>query len=209
MKTKFYLSILILSGLNLIACNNTPQSENDAISESEQVEDYALIPETESATVEWTAFKTTEKVPVKGWFTEIEITDIRSGNSLEEVLDGVQFTLNSFELETNDTARDETIRKNFFEQMMEPGTVKGKFNSDGNGWTVDLRMNGVNVIVPAEISLENNTAELIATLDLNEFKALKALKTLHDACYDLHMGGDGVSKTWDVVEVKATLSFKE
>lgn len=207
MQTKFYFTLILIAGFTLTACNNG--QKNETLSEDVVVteEDNGLQPDLSSATVQWTAFKTTEKVPVKGHFTEIELSNFREGNTLEEVLDHVQFKLNAFKSDTEDPDRDETIKKNFFEKMMEPGSISGKFVYASDGWYMDIKMNGVNVKLPVEIDFVDNLAQLSATLDLNDFKALNALKALNDACHDLHMGGDGVSKTWEVVEVNASLAF--
>lgn len=207
MSTKFYFTLIWIAGFTLTACNNVQNSETLS-EEAVVIEDAkGLQPDLSSATVQWTAFKTTDKVPVKGHFTEIELSNFKEGNTLEEVLDHVQFKLDAFKSDTEDPERDETIKKNFFEKMMEPGSISGKFVYTSEAWYMDIKMNGVNVKLPVEIDFEDNVAQLSATLDLNDFKAINALKALSAACHDLHMGGDGVSKTWDVVEVNASLAF--
>ena len=39
--------------------------------------------------------------------------------------------------------------------------------------------------------------------------ALDALASLNKACYDLHTGSDGVSKTWEDVAIKASVQLEQ
>lgn len=207
MNKRFYFSFLMSAGLFLTACssNESEQSEAEVVTVEES---SGLSIDESTIEVQWTAYKTTEKVPVKGHFRQVEIYDINEADDLAGALNGAKFKLDAFQSDTDDPDRDVTIRENFFEKMMEPGEVTGTFTVDGDEWSVKLKMNGVSVTVPAQVTVNENDAELIASLDLNEFAAIKALNFLNEACHDLHMGGDGISKTWDVVDVRATLAFE-
>jgi hypothetical protein len=39
------------------------------------------------------------------------------------------------------------------------------------------------------------------TFSLEDFGAIKAYQSIQNKCYDLHKGADGISKTWDDVDV--------
>ena len=41
-----------------------------------------------------------------------------------------------------------------------------------------------------------------------EFNALEMLSSLNKACYELPKGADGISKTWEEVDVEASIAFK-
>ena len=69
-------------------------------------------------------------------------------------------------------------------------------------------MNETTVNVPVVVNFEENTFHLKSTIQLAEFNALEMLASLNKACYDLHKGADGISKTWEEVDVEGTISFK-
>ena len=39
-------------------------------------------------------------------------------------------------------------------------------------------------------------------MNMEDWKATKAIATLNKACFELHKGADGISKTWNEVLVK-------
>lgn len=198
MKTRNIYGILIMAALFLTAC-----------SEKKTQEQAFMTPVQDSVTVEWTAYKTTDKLPVKGEFTTVNLDSYGQGSTVISVLDGAEFTINAMELVTGDESRDIKIKESFFGLMNEPGKITGEFMQSGNEWFVKLKMNGVSVEkLPAKVEITDNTAQITASIQLADFKALEVLEALNKACYDLHIGGDGISKTWDVVDISASVSFE-
>jgi len=207
MKKKLFLSALLVTGFLITSCSNTSTDNKTA---TEQSGETGLQPVTDSLKVDWTAYKTTDKVPVAGSFTKVTLSNISSGTTLESVLNNATFTIDANELVTGDTARDRKIVQFFFSKMASPGEITGQLHYEEGQWSVALTMNGVTVgSLPAEMSFGQGVAQLKTTIDLNDFKALTALKSLNDACHELHMGSDGISKTWEVVDVVATLPFRK
>lgn len=196
------LGLLMIAGVAFTSCkNNSSDSQTEAAA--------GVQPEIGTAKVEWTAYKTTDKIPVKGEFTKVTIDDYTKSDNWEEAVNGLQFTISSFNISTNDPDRDQTIVDNFFAKMMEAGTIKGEVMKENENWFVNLNMNGVKVDeLPATVTFENNVAHLTTTINLDQFNALDALASLNKACGDLHKGADGVSKTWEEVSVSASLEFK-
>lgn len=202
MKAKLFLGMLLIAGISFTSCEKSADSSTETLVES------AIKPDASTATVVWTAYKTTEKVPVKGQFTKVTIDDYTAGDSWDVIVNGLKFSISSFNISTDDEERDKTIVDNFFEKMMDAGNISGEVIKGEDAWFVKLKMNGVTVDeVPATVNFEDDTVTLNATIELEQFSALEALNFLHEACYDLHMAGDGVSKTWDVVDVEASLKI--
>lgn len=198
MKTRNIYGILIMAALFLTAC-----------SEKKTQEQAYLYPVQDSIKVEWTAYKTTDKLPVKGNFTTVNLDSYGQGATVASVLDGTEFSINAMELITGDESRDTKIKESFFGLMNEPGVIKGEFIQSGNEWFVKLKMNGVTVEkLPTKVEITENTAQISASIQLADFKALEVLEALNKACFDLHIGGDGISKTWDVVDISASVSFE-
>ena len=201
MKFEKIFGLFLIVAMTLAACKNQPK-------QAEQTATMQAV--SQSASVEWTAYKTTEKVPVKGTFKSVTIQNTGTGATVEEVANGTEFAINDFEISTNDTTRDATIVANFFKVMDDAGNISGKVFKEGDAWFVKLKLNGITVEkLPAQVSFEGNTAQLTASIQLADFNALNALASLNKACGDLHKGADGISKTWDVVDVKASLQFEQ
>ena len=94
--------------------------------------------------------------------------------------------------------------------MNEAGKISGKFIFENHQWTIKLRMNGVSVNnIPAEIQFKDNLLSVKSSIDLKDFKALKALEVLNSVCFDLHKGVDGISKVWENVDIYASVKLKE
>lgn len=198
MKTRNIYGTLVMAALFLTAC-----------SEKKTQEQAFMTPVQDSVTVEWTAYKTTDKLPVKGEFTTVNLDSYAEGSTVAAVLDGAEFSINAMEIATGDESRDTKIKDSFFGLMNEPGVIKGEFVQSGDDWFVKLKMNGVTVEkLPAKVEITDNTAQVTASIQLADFKALEVLEALNKACFDLHIGGDGISKTWEVVDIEASVSFE-
>lgn len=209
MKAKYFLSLFVMAALTFTSCKN--ENKKDAKNaETENSVENTLKADDSSATVNWIAYKTTEKVAVKGEVKSVEISNFSEGSTPEEVLDQAEFKIDLMDFSTGDAGRDATLTESFFSKLINPEQVTGQIYQENNNWFVKLKFNDVTVKkLPAEVSFDGNTAHLKTTIELKEFKALDALAALHEACFDLHKGADGESKTWDVVDVEATVNFME
>ena len=80
--------------------------------------------------------------------------------------------------------------------------------SDGTG-TIDLKMNGVQKKIPIKHITSGQLVELEGKLNLEDWNAQSALESLSKACFDLHKGEDGISKTWSEVGLSAVIYLKK
>lgn len=202
---------VVALGLVLItafSCKEAKKEEKKTAEET--VTTYSIVED--STDVRFTAYKTTDKIPVGGTFKEVNLS-YEAGESPEETLDGLQFTIPVSSLFTNDTTntRDPKIIHFFFDVMKETQTIKGTFSIDENKeCSVELTMNGVSTELPMEYEITDDShINLSGTMDLNKWNALDALASLNKACYDLHTGSDGVSKTWEDVAITASVLLEQ
>lgn len=160
-------------------------------------------------TISWTAYKTTEKIPVKGVFKKVNITAKGSGNSAKEAINNAEFSIPVSSIFTSDSGRDYKIKKFFFGVMDKTELLSGKLvlENDSIGHS-DITMNGVTKKLPFKYSLKGNVFSLQGTMNITEWQGEKALKSLNTVCKDLHKGADGVSKTWDEVAINIVSVFK-
>lgn len=156
----------------------------------------------------FTAYKFTEKFPVKGYFKQVNIISGGEGNSIKEAINNTEFEVPISSLFTQDTSRDYKIQKFFFGVMTNTKSLTGKFTiTDDTNGSVSLTMNGVTKDVPFTYAIEGSKFSMKAVMDVTDWNASEALASLNKICKDLHTGTDGVSKTWSEVALDISSSF--
>lgn len=178
----------------LFSCNNNSKESSLKLDEN-------------NVKVEWIAYKTTDKVPVTGTFNQVNVADLQEGNTPEEVLNGATFSIPVSSLFSNSDERDTKLKQLFFGVMKNTELISGKFNYADKDSKLSVTMNGVTREIPVQTVSAENTFSLKGIILLHEFETQEAMDSLNKACYELHMGGDGISKTWDEVSIKGVFSF--
>ena len=202
---KLQLAALALLIITAFSCKKA-QKEEKKTEVKASTASYSLVQD--STDVRFTAYKTTDKVPVGGTFQQVDVA-YTAGETPKETIDGLEFTIPVSSLFTNDPTniRDPKIIGFFFNKMVETQSITGKFSlKDANNCSVTLSMNGVSAELPMEYEItEDNHVNFTGVMDLKQWDALNALASLNEACKILHTGADGVSKTWDEVAINASL----
>ncbi len=196
--------ILLFIGLTIFGCNNTKKTERKE--KDTKTAKYVLADA--KTQINFTAYKTTKKVGVKGSFKEIEITNNKQGNTIKDALNGAEFKIPVNSIETNNSSRNFKIMKFFFGAMQNTLTLTGKVNLvDETNGVVDFTMNGATEKLPFTYKIKDNTFYLKSTMDVNKWNGQNAISRLNEACESLHKGSDGISKTWNVVDIEITSEF--
>ncbi|MFD0761024.1 YceI family protein [Lutibacter aestuarii] len=200
MKKIRILSMLLAITL-IYSCKEAPKKEV-------KKEELSYSIATETSTINWTAFKTTDKVPVKGQFTEFSIENSKKASTPLEALDGIKFKIPVSSLFTKDTIRDGKLKKFFFGVMKNTTFLSGTVHTTNqNTGTVDLNMNGITHTLPITFVLSENNVVINAEMNVDNWQAQEALISLNEACKDLHTGPDGVTKTWSEVKIEVSTNF--
>lgn len=204
---KKLLVLLTVFSIAFTACKNKEtKKEEKSIPAKKVAALYSLNKATK--TVGFTAYKTTEKKGVKGEFTTLEITNDCEGNTVKDAINGAEFKIPVSSIETKDDSRNLKIRQFFFGVMENSLDLTGKLSlNDEKTGELALTMNGVTEKLPIEYTIEGKVFSMKGVLNIENWKATKALESLNKACFELHKGKDGVSKTWSDVAVNATVSF--
>ena len=172
---------------------------------------FSLIKD--STQVSFTSYKTTEKTPVGGKFTKIDITSSNSGDTVFEVLNGTTFSIPVSSLFTNDATgtRDPKILQFFFGAMTNTEFITGVLHvSDNDTCAIDVTLNGETSSISLTPEMVSDTEYLFkGTMELENWKALNAVSSLNEACKVLHTGADGVTKTWSEVAVQARVLLEK
>jgi hypothetical protein len=203
--------LTFLLGFSMISCQNSTTKSDEKEAETGKLEEETAVVsfDTENVLITWTAFKTTEKKPVKGEFKAVTITNFKESSNKVEALNGVEFEIPISSIFSNNDDRDSKLKTLFFEVMDNTASLGGTLNLQEKGTgTVKLTMNGVEAEFPITYENDEYAVSISGTLNLDNWNAQGAVESLNKACFDLHKGADGVSKTWSEVEVNATIQVK-
>lgn len=162
----------------------------------------------DSTKVNWTAYKTTDKVAVGGSFTQIELKDTKEGETPEAILEGASFSIPVSSVFTNNPERDEKLRQFFFGALKDTELIGGVINFKDGKTVLTLTLNGVTKSVDVTSAFENKKFTVNGVINLEDFGAKAAVESINKACFDLHKGADGVSKTWSEVAISGAVLFE-
>ena len=199
------LSVIAIT-LQLSSCKEETKKEEVKPVITEKAFTYSLK-KSENA-INFIAYKTTDKVPVKGMFKKIMITKAGEGNSIKDAINGAEFEIPVNSIETNDSSRNFKIQKFFFNIMTTTVSLTGKLHLiDDTKGTASFTMNAITKELPFTYSIVENTFTMKTSMDLNNWDGQAAITSLNEACKDLHKGADGVSKTWNEVTIEVVSIF--
>jgi hypothetical protein len=202
--------LIIATAFNFSACKSEAKKEESK--ETKKVETpkstaaFAVVNATND--IKFTAYKTTDKVGVAGWFKKVEVISGGEGMSVKEAINNTEFSIPVSSLMTKDTSRDYKIQKFFFGVMENTALLSGKLMiTDDTAGIAEIKMNGITKEVPFTYTIVDKTFSMTSTMDVTNWKATKALASLNKICELLHTGADGVSKTWSDVSLNITSTF--
>lgn len=196
-KTTLVLTLILISFLSF-SCKKEKTAPNTKFSF-----------ENKSAVINWVAFKTTDKIPVKGTFKTIDIVNAKVTTDKIEAINDLEFRIPVNSIDTKDKDRDAKIIKDFFGTMKDTQYLTGKvnLNKNGNG-TIKLIMNGISKDLPVTYITSGQTININTTLNLDNWQAQAAINALNLVCNEKHKGEDGISKTWNEVVISIVIYLK-
>ncbi len=210
---KIFIPIMAVAALAITSCGG---------SHEEATEDNTLVPAEEicfytyaegSATVNWTAFKTNDKVGVGGKFNVVNVKAGEKSTKITDVLETIVFNIPTSSTNTNDAGRDAKLQEFFFGAMESTDLILGHVKSaEGDNekgtCTFYLTLNNKEQEVALDYVVTDDKVKLTGEIDVTHWDATAAVESLNKACEALHTGADGISKTWPNVElvIEATLN---
>ena len=202
---KIIYTLLIITSVNFISCKSEVKKENSP--KAEKTSAYNL--KNANHLIGWTAFKTTEKVPVNGQFKKIDILKNGEGNTIKEAINNTEFSIPVSSIFTKNSGRDYKIKKFFFGIMDNTKLLSGKLilENDSIGYS-NLTMNGITKKLNFKYTITNKVFKLKTQMKISDWSGEKALNSINNVCKDLHKGADGISKTWNDVEINIASTFK-
>ena len=122
MKKLSRLVLVFIVGFQMTSC----KSDKKETKKEEKVSTAAYVLNDAKNLVEWTAYKTTEKIPVKGKFNKVNITSGGEGDNVKDAINNSEFSIPVSSIFTSDSSRDYKIRKFFFGVMENTELLSGK-----------------------------------------------------------------------------------
>ena len=212
-RKNWFLGMTLLSIIFTSCGSNEDNGQSEDVKEEVVAESCLYTYNSDSSKVNWTAFKTTDHVGVGGRFDSVLVVLPDSMQSAQEALENVSFTIFSNSVFTDNSIRDNTLRKYFFSTLANDGNIMGivkivEGDNTSGGGTVELTFNDVKRDIGFKYTIEGSVISLKTKITLNSFSGEDAMQSLNTQCDDLHKGADGISKLWpDVeIEVKAVLN---
>ena len=200
MKKIINFSLITIISITLFSCGKEKKQEEKPVMEVSHSIDA------DKSSVQWTGYKTTDKVAVNGTFKEINILKMNSGSTAAASLEGLEFEIPVSSIYSKDTIRDGKLKRLFFGVMENTLSLKGKFSiKDASSGQIAISMNGLTKELPFTYEMSKDTILINAKMDLNIWETQNALASIHEACLVLHTGADGISKTWDEVGIAAKI----
>lgn len=199
---KLFLAVCMLS---LVACNNQQKQETETLTETESITEIEVKEEPKKeldVTLNWVAYKFEEKEAVKGAFTKFDLTYNEEGETPEDKLSNLSFTVDKESANTNDADRDKTIVDNFFLNLK--GDIHGSLGKMEDGKVpVTITLNEKSVTKDFTYNIQGNEVYFEGEIDiLKDFMAETAFNALHKACAVLHL-----DKTWTDVAIKVSVKM--
>lgn len=213
-----YFGILVSASILFVSCGNNSNNQSQETANEESVTlaaptcSYTYLHE--NTQVEWTAYKTNEKIPVGGKFDEMKVMTIETADEALEILKNVRFEINTSSTNTNLPERDEKIKAHFFGKLSNPEMIKGNVvavsgDEKAGQASLQIEMNGLSKTVDANYLIDGSIVSLETSFDVETWDGAAAIAALNEVCYDLHKGSDGVSKLWSNVSVKVSTTLQK
>lgn len=205
MKKLSTLILIFFVAFQMTSC----KSEKKETKKEEKVSDAAFVLSKARKSVNWTAYKFTEKTGVKGKFKKVNITSGGEGNTVKEAINNAEFSIPVSSIFSSDSGRDFKIKKYFFGIMENTELLSGKLviETDSTGYA-NLTMNGRTEKLPFNYTIAGKEFSMSTKMDLLNWNAKPSIDSLNVACKELHKGTDGVSKLWSEVDIDITTVFQ-
>ena len=204
MKNTLKITTLLIFCLALTSCKKSAKKETEQPTVTTSI--YTL--NQSSVKIGWTAYKTSEKAPVKGEFKQVTIKNEAITVNPIDAINGTAFSIPVSSLFSNNADRDPKLIKFFFGVMENTELLSGKISiTNENSGNLSITMNTVTQSLPFTYTLVDNVFTLSGVMNLDQWNGQGAIESINKACFDLHKGTDGVSKTWNDVQIDASITI--
>ncbi len=184
----------------LSSCTPKNNTETSEVKSQEKEKIYSI--NTDSIALQWTAYKTTQRIGVNGSFDSISINSEKTSGTIIELLANTKINISTASVNSNNEIRDPKIVAFLFGKFSVPNEILATVDSaNAEKAYISITMNGVTKPVEANYTVKDNVLEIIANVNTPDWNAEAGLAALNNECEDLHKGEDGISKLWPEVSI--------
>lgn len=206
--------LILLSSFVLFSCNEEKAQSKQTTTNETTNKDCLYSVNPEEFKFEWTAFKTTAKVGVKGTFNEIDIINANTEGDIAELLINTEFIIHLNSLNSGNEERDKKIIDLFFGNLKNAAEFKGKIlevngTNEKGELVVLLTINELENAVKMIYKTNDDMLKFAGNLDLSNWETENSFGALNAACKEYHTGEDGISKTWTEVYIEVSTILKK
>lgn len=153
--------------------------------------------------VEWFAYKTPAKVPVKASLPSVTLTSEAKSTTMKKLIKQAKITIDASKVSSGNKARDKKIAKFFFGNMKNGQEIKASVVSmNAKKVGIKLMMNNKSLVVPMAYTMDGMMMKAKGHLDVLDLALSKSLSAINKACRALHEG-----KTWSDVALELSVKF--
>ena len=195
--------IIILIYCFIIGCSsgNKNLEETNLASQKENIV-YTVDPK--NIKVIWGGFKTTSKIKVVGFFENFSFDkEGQEFESIKELLNELNFEVFTNSSYSGDQIRDSNLKNNFFKLLDKNLSIKGTFGEPKqDSILTTFHIFPKDQKIRLGYSYKDQLLEIKGKINMaTQLGSSIAFNTIHKLCYELHKGDDGISKTWEEVEI--------
>ena len=138
--------------------------------------------------MQWTGYKTKEKVPVSGTFKNIKIKSPKYAITPYEALGKTSFEINPKNIYSKNPERDSRLSNIFFAGVPSiTGVAKDSF---GKTVVFSTSILGTTKDITLDLVDDGKTMTATGSFKISDFPLNHGFEGIAKACYDLHQGGD-------------------
>ena len=201
-------TVPFLFSLLVYSCNTREKKESGPTHAKNSSKERHYTFDHSGISLQWTAYKFTEKLGVSGTFDELEVRPENGPGTISDLLKDTEIAIHTHSVNSDNEIRDPKLRASFF-KVLNTDTIRGKIlNAENDSGSLELIMNKLSNEVVYKYALKEDTLHLTAHLNIPLWNGQEALDSLNKACYVLHTGTDGVSKLWPDVDVLVKIPIK-
>lgn len=184
---KFLLSVILIFSSSLVAETCKYSYDKD------------------SAKINGTGFKYTDKTGVTATFSEFDLISENSAKSLKGLIKKTKLTVNLQSIDSQNKIRDYNLKTTLLKNI-KPVRFRVEDVSD-NKILTSLTLNNITKEVAFDYKKNENKITATSNIDILNFNTQKNVRAMEKKCRELHTGKDGISKSWSDFNLKLEVTL--
>jgi len=131
--------------------------------------------------VNWTSYKTLEKIGVSGHFNNVNIKSKQNASNINHLLLNTTVNLNMSHLDADNDMKNSAINKFFVNNLSTKNVSANVVSLYEKSLDVKIMLNGVTKVIPMKYTIDEGKIKAMGVIDALDFGLASALKILNTA----------------------------